>query len=63
MSVTSLLAEIEKIASEAKSALPALEALQSVLAKVKPIVPAADQALFAEGETALAALIAVLSKA
>ena len=62
LSFNSVLADLEKVVAEGHAAVPALEALLTVVDKVKPLVPPADQALVTEGETALRALIVVLSK-
>jgi hypothetical protein len=59
-SVSSIVADLEKFAAEAKAAAPELETVAGLLEKIKPLVPAEDQPLFADGEAALAALIAVL---
>jgi hypothetical protein len=62
VSFTSIVADLTNVVTEAQKAVPALEALLTVVEKVKPLVPAADQTLVTEGESALTALISVLAK-
>jgi hypothetical protein len=62
LSFTNLLAELENVVAEAQKAAPAIEALLTVAEKVKPLLPAADQALVTNAEAALTALVSVLSK-
>jgi hypothetical protein len=63
LSFSSIVADLENVVADAQKAVPALELVQSWLPKVAPLLPAADQALVADVETALAAAIDILSKA
>jgi hypothetical protein len=62
LSFSGLLADLENVLAEAQKALPDLETVLSLAEKVKPLLPAEDQALLGDAETALTALVDILSK-
>ena len=63
VSLSSVIAEVEAAIGDAGKAVPALQVLVKVATEVKPLLPAADQALVTDGETVINALISVISKA
>lgn len=62
ISVSDIVADLEKVVSEAKAAAPAIETVLSWAEKVKPFLPAQEQALDADAVAVLTALVDVLSK-
>lgn len=62
LSIASFIADLEAAVHDVQKALPALEALLTVADKIKPLLPAADQVIVTEIETAVNTLISALSK-
>lgn len=62
LSLSGVIADVEAAIGDADKAVPALQVLLKVAEEVKPLLPAADQAYIADGESIVNALISVLSK-
>jgi len=62
LSVSSIVADLEKAVAEAKTALPALQTVLSWAQKVEPFLPAQEQTLDKDAVAVLTALVDVLSK-
>lgn len=62
VSISTIVADLEKVVAEAKSALPAIETVLTWAKSVEPLLPAQAQALDADAVLVLTALVDILTK-